>query len=141
MSDSNWSYDPRDDIANLLSELRPLWESRKLGPAAAHYEAIIEGLGQARLLTMGEWQAAVDEALPQPVTQHEDRWKTMQTARRSVYELAVQFAMLQEGKARGSADALELKHDDYARFFAGQYSAWGIARSYLEAGLKENDKD
>jgi hypothetical protein len=141
MTGSEIKYDPQVDIANLLSALRPLWEARKLGPAAAYYEALLEGLGQARLLTMGEWQAAVDEALPKPVSTFDDRWRVMQDARRNVYQLALQFAMLEDGKARGNADALEIKNDDYARFFAGQVSAWGIIRAYLEAGFKENEKD
>lgn len=134
-------YDPRNDLARLLTELRPLWEVKKLGTAAVYYEALLEGLGQARLLVMDEWQEAVSEALPRPVTEAADRWQIMQATRRNVYQLAVQFVMLEEGKAKGSADALELRHDDYARFFAGQASAWGIARAYLEAGRKENEKD
>ena len=132
-------YDPRPDLASLLCELRPLWEARKLGGAESAYEALLEGIGQARLLVLGEWQVAVSDALPAPGIPGEIRWQAIRDARRYVYQNAIQFAAAEETKAAATEVAVSDSDDEAEeRFFAGQRSAWITARAYLEAGLKEN---
>lgn len=135
------SYDPRPDLAILLAKIQPLWEAHRLNGAEDAYERLLNELGHARLLAMGEWHAAVHDVFPMPVSPPQDGEAIARRARHRVYESAAQFASSEEAKARQKQYESEDDGSSYAQFFQGQASAWGIARAYLESGLRESDKE
>jgi hypothetical protein len=125
-------YSIRDDIAEVLRDLFPLYEAGKFGNNVAPYGRLVDELGLARVAVLGEWRQAVADALPvfEPVDDAVERGK------RDILSRAVKYIADQKHVADLLAN--EYREDkEKTAWYRGQYEALTGIQAYLEGAAGE----
>jgi len=124
--------DIRDDIADVLMAIWPLYETGKFGSnsSQAAYGCLVDELGLARTMNRDEWRQTVITALPAP----EPVLEAVEHGKRDILQKARKYAC--DHRVKAMLTAIDLVEDPVkAAYQRGRHDAFDTMRLYLDGAM------